>query len=78
MEFPAVAQLCGRVATIEAVGRPVLCVLRRAILVLNPKRRRGPWSVLCDNESFLRSAAAHRGHRSARAVLWTMPRGPQT
>ena len=47
--------------------------LRRALLALNPKRRRGPWSVLCDNESCLRSAAARRGHRRARVVLWTMP-----
>ena len=52
--------------------------LRRALLALNPKRRRGPWSVLCDNESFLRSTPACRGHRRARVVLWTMPRGPQT
>ena len=47
--------------------------LSHALLALNPARRRGPWSVLCDNESFLRSPPARAAHRRAAVELWKMP-----
>ena len=52
--------------------------LERALLALNPMQDEGPWSVLCDNESFLRSRPAQAAHRRARVVLWKMPpRSPE-
>ena len=34
--------------------------LTEAIRQLNPKRRSGPWTVLCDNETFLRHKSSMR------------------
>ena len=39
---------------------------------VNP-RRHAPWTVLCDNESFLRSPLAREAHRRAQIKLWKMP-----
>ena len=47
--------------------------LARALASVNPARRAGPWHVLCDNESFLRSPVCRQAHRRAKVTLWKMP-----
>ena len=36
-------------------------------------RSRGPWTVHCDNESFLKATAARDAHAKARMALWHVP-----
>ena len=38
-----------------------------------PDRFRGPWRVLCDNESFLKAPAARAAHETADVELWHIP-----
>ena len=47
--------------------------LTAAIRALNPVRKRGPWHVLCDNESFLDAAPSQKAHESKRIRLWRIP-----
>ena len=47
--------------------------LTKALKALNPGRGRGSWSVLCDNEGFLRATASTAAHRDARVSLWQIP-----
>ena len=47
--------------------------MRAALLSLNPGRVRGPWTVLCDNESFLTAAPSKSAHARARIELWKIP-----
>ena len=47
--------------------------LATAIKALKPVKRRGPWSVLCDNESFLRAKAVSRAHKESGVTLWKIP-----
>ena len=47
--------------------------LAAALAAVNPVRPRGPWTVLCDNESFLRTDEARLAHREAGVTLWKMP-----
>ena len=47
--------------------------LTDAIRSINPKRRCGPWTVLCDNESFLRTAVSKRAHAFKDVALWAVP-----
>jgi transposase len=47
--------------------------LTDAIRRLNPKRRSGPWTVLCDNEGFLRAPDARRAHAFKHVELWGVP-----
>lgn len=47
--------------------------LAAALAATNPRRPRGPWTVLCDNESFLRTDEALSAHREAGVKLWKMP-----
>ena len=47
--------------------------LRKAILALQPVSRRGPWHVLCDNESFLRAPESRAAYERNRVVLWELP-----
>ena len=42
-----------------------------AIRYVNKHRRRGPWQVLCDNDSFLAKSAA--AHERASVSLWRVP-----
>jgi hypothetical protein len=44
--------------------------LKQALGAINPMNKRGPWSVLCDNEGFLHSAAVKKAHKGARVKLW--------
>ena len=47
--------------------------LATAIKALKPVKRSGPWSVLCDNESFLRAKTVAKAHRDSGVTLWKMP-----
>jgi len=47
--------------------------LRKAITDLHPVKRAGPWTVLCDNESFLETDDARAAHGRARVKLWHIP-----
>jgi hypothetical protein len=47
--------------------------LESALLKLHPERRRGPWHVLCDNESFLRAPRSRTAHDALRVRLWQIP-----
>ena len=47
--------------------------LTEALRKLNPGRRRGPWTVLCDNESFLRHPTSMRAYALRRVRLWAVP-----
>ena len=47
--------------------------LTDAIRKINPHRRNGPWSVLCDNESFLRHASSMRAYALKNISLWGVP-----
>ena len=48
--------------------------LRDALAAINPNNRRGPWTVLCDNEGFMKSTASTRAHTASRVQLWHIPR----
>ena len=47
--------------------------LTAAIRALSPVRKRGPWHVLCDNESFLDAAPCAKAHTLKRIKLWHIP-----
>jgi hypothetical protein len=47
--------------------------LVKAVKSVNPKRKKGPWSVLCDNESFLRAKVSNAAVKAAGVKLWKMP-----
>lgn len=38
-----------------------------------PDRQRGPWHILCDNESFLKAPASRTAHRRVNVHLWHIP-----
>ena len=46
--------------------------LLKAIRQINPKKK-GPWTVLCDNESFLRSKVVAKAHQKIGVKLWKIP-----
>jgi transposase len=48
--------------------------LQSAIQRLNPARRNGPWTVLCDNEAFLRAPASAAAHRESNVSLLKIPK----
>ena len=47
--------------------------LTNAIRKINPHRRCGPWTVLCDNESFLRHESSLRAYSPKSVLLWGVP-----
>lgn len=47
--------------------------LTRALIAVNHRRRRGPWRVLCDNETFLRAEPSRKAHERCGVTLWKMP-----
>ena len=47
--------------------------LRGAIQRLSPARQNGPWTVLCDNEAFLRAPASTVAHRADNIHLLKIP-----
>ena len=48
--------------------------LKTAILSTKPRSKKGPWSVLCDNEGFLNAALSTKAHRAAKCKLLRIPR----
>ena len=50
-------------------------MLKKAILSLKPRRRRGPLFVIADNESPLRAPASRDAHEKAGVHVWGIPLG---
>ena len=40
---------------------------------LNPRNKHGPWTILCDGESFLRAKAAKVAYLAKKISLWDVP-----
>ena len=38
-----------------------------------PDKQRGPWRIICDNETFLEAPASRIAHRKAGVQLWHIP-----
>ena len=55
-------------ATGNAVRR-----LTQALRCLNPRRKTGSWTILCDGEAFLRAKDSLAAYRSKKIVLWAVP-----
>lgn len=47
--------------------------LQAALRAVNPGRRAGPWTILCDNEAFLRAPACRKLYSRLRIELWKLP-----
>ena len=47
--------------------------LTQALRSLNPWRKTGPWTILCDGEAFLRAKDSLAAYRSKKIVLWGVP-----
>ena len=47
--------------------------LTDALRLLNPKKKSGPWTVLCDGESFLRANKSRAAYAFKKINLWTVP-----
>ena len=47
--------------------------LRDALKQINPKRRGGPWTVLADNETFLRAKPLRTVYSAQNIRLWDVP-----
>ena len=47
--------------------------LLQACKACRPDRERGPWRLLCDNESFLNAPQSRAAHRRAGVQLWQIP-----
>ena len=47
--------------------------LANAIKAVKPVKPRGPWTVLCDNESFLRAKKSIASHLAAKVQLFKIP-----
>jgi len=47
--------------------------LRDALKQINPKRRGGPWTVLADNETFLRAKPLRTVYTAQNIRLWDVP-----
>ena len=44
-----------------------------ALRSLNPKKKTGPWTILCDGESFLQADMSMSAYRPKRIQLWVVP-----
>ena len=47
--------------------------LTAALRALNPKKKRGPWTILCDHEGFLRAKISMEAYRTRSIALWSVP-----
>ena len=45
--------------------------LTNALLKANPSRKRGPWEILVDNETFLRASDSMKAYRGQKVKLWS-------
>ena len=46
----------------------------RAVKAVKPVNGAGPWTVLCDNETFLRTKVCSAAHKAVKVKLWSIPR----
>ena len=46
----------------------------KALRFLSPAKKAGPWTILCDNESFLRAKESMAAYASKKIKLWDLPR----
>ena len=44
-----------------------------AVKALDPVSKQGPWWVLADNESFLRTSLSRAAYKGQKIKLWDMP-----
>ena len=44
-----------------------------ALRALNPKKKRGPWTILCDHEGFLRAKISMEAYKTRNIALWSVP-----
>jgi hypothetical protein len=70
---PIVFHTAKKLRTAEWIDAVEGGALQSALASLNPDRRRGPWTVLCDNESFLSTPRSRQAHERARAHMWHIP-----
>ena len=47
--------------------------MTEALRFLNPRNKSGPWTILCDGESFLRAKAARVAYLAKKISLWDVP-----
>ena len=47
--------------------------LTEALRFLNPKKKSGPWRILCDGEGFLRAKVSMAAYRFKKIELWDVP-----
>ena len=47
--------------------------LTDALRLLNPKKKSGPWTILCDGESFLRANKSRAAYAFEKINLWAVP-----
>ena len=47
--------------------------LTAVLRFLNPKNKSGPWSILCDAESFLRAKVPMAAYSDKKICLWDVP-----
>ena len=47
--------------------------VHEALRFLNPKNRKGPWTILCDGDSFLRAKVSMAAYRAKKITLWAVP-----
>ena len=47
--------------------------LTEALRSLNPHKKTGPWTILCDGESFLRATACVAAYGAKNITLWDVP-----
>ena len=45
----------------------------KALRLLNPRKRTGPWTILCDGEGFLRARESMAAYRFKNITLWDAP-----
>ena len=72
-----VLQHVGRKVTAEQWAAAVdKGLLEKALRTANPGKNRGPWKILCDNETFLRAPVSRAAYRKCQATLWKLPAKP--
>ena len=47
--------------------------LIEALKAINPRNQKGPWTILCDGERFLRAKACKAAYQSKNVTLWDLP-----
>jgi len=50
--------------------------LTKALQAVNPGRKRGPWLIICVNESFLFAPESAAAHKEALVKFWGIPARP--